>query len=497
MINTVQHDIGGKQNGQTRIWILLLALGLLLTGCGTVTQERPSLTEELTEEADFDTANLGEAVARINAGGPAVTTSGVRWSADQHFSGGRTYSNSNVKSIANTRDTALYLRGRVPPANGNGRMSYSIPVPAKGQYIVRLHFAEIYWGSPGWGSRGGAGTRVFSVDLEKGSARLRNYDIFRDVGPRRAVIKSYEVTVNDGRLNLDFSASKDRPKIAAIEVYRKAAGSTTKPPQTSPSAPRPSPSPEPKAPSTRPSNSGNGSMRGNPSFSESQLPAEVRTWYRRMWGFINNRNQIPNHRAMASSGDLNHYARNLNKYHTTLLAIFRSTGDLRILDEIARNAQSMYNTLRDTDRDGYRNWQFKGKNVARPMLEEPMAHGHVAALVYALNANRGLSSPSGIDYGRLADNLLGYLRNDFEPKWRERSAQRLDWQGSEFPYLRATNHHAYVNLMRYHDYMYKLTGERGYRDYLDTMSSVIRRDVRDISTPIGTALVWGGRLSSD
>jgi hypothetical protein len=29
------------------------------------------------------------------------------------------------------------------------------------------------------------------------------------------------------------------------------------------------------------------------------------------------------------------------------------------------------------------------------------------------------------------------------------------------------------------------------------MSSVIRRDVRDISTPIGTALVWGGSVASD
>jgi hypothetical protein len=216
-----------------------------------------------------------------------------------------------------------------------------------------------------------------------------------------------------------------------------------------------------------------------------------------MWAFINNRDQNPNHRAMASSGDLNFYARHLNKYHTILLAIFRSTGDLRILDEVARNAQSMYNTLRDTDRDGYRNWQFKGQNVDRPMLEEPMAHGHVAALVYALNANRGLSSPSGINYGRLADNLLGYLRNDFEPKWRKRNARTIAGQGSAYPFIRATNNHAYVNLMRYHDYMYKLTGERGYRDYLDTMSSVIRRDVRDISTPIGTALVWGGSVASD
>jgi hypothetical protein len=152
----------------------------------------------------------------------------------------------------------------------------------------------------------------------------------------------------------------------------------------------------------------------------------------------------------------------------------------------------MYNTLRDTDRDGYRNWAWRGQNANRRMLEEPMAHAHVAALAYALDVNRGLSSPSSINYGRLADNLLGYLRNDFEPKMR-----KVNNSPRGYPFMRAVLHHPYVNMMRYHHYMYKLTGERGYQDSLNVMSNVIRREVKDISTSTGKGVLWDQLFVTD
>ena len=81
---------------------------------------------------------------RINAGGPAVTTGGVSWAADQSFTGGKSY--SNVRAIAGTTDDVLYQTERSNPSFG-----YSIPV-ANGTYDVRLHLAEIYWGATGGGA---------------------------------------------------------------------------------------------------------------------------------------------------------------------------------------------------------------------------------------------------------------------------------------------------------------------------------------------------------
>ncbi len=40
-------------------------------------------------------------------------------------------------------------------------MSYNLPV-ANGTVDIRLHFAEIYWGAPGFGAAG-PGKRVFDV----------------------------------------------------------------------------------------------------------------------------------------------------------------------------------------------------------------------------------------------------------------------------------------------------------------------------------------------
>jgi hypothetical protein len=87
-----------------------------------------------------------------------------------------------------------------------------------GNYVVRLHFAEVYWGAPGTGAGGGAGSRIMSVKLEN-QLRLSNFDIVREVGSGSALIKNFPVTVTDGKLNIDFSASVNRPSVSAIEVY--------------------------------------------------------------------------------------------------------------------------------------------------------------------------------------------------------------------------------------------------------------------------------------
>lgn len=172
-------------------------------------------------------------IARINAGGSAVTTSGVNWGADQYAINGNAY-RSNV-GIGGTNDVVLYQSERIAGTE-KGSFSYAIPVPAGGTYTVRLHFAEIYWTS--------AGKRVFSVNLEGGSVELPNYDIVAEVGPKNATIKQYAVQVSDGTLNIDFTASVNQPKVSAIEVVSGSSGLVSQPaPTAAPATPAPTAQP--------------------------------------------------------------------------------------------------------------------------------------------------------------------------------------------------------------------------------------------------------------
>ena len=64
--------------------------------------------------------------------------SGLRnWSEDKFFSGGSTYSISNVP-VANTVDDPIYQSERF----GTSTFSYSIPVPV-GTYEIIIHLAEL------------------------------------------------------------------------------------------------------------------------------------------------------------------------------------------------------------------------------------------------------------------------------------------------------------------------------------------------------------------
>ncbi|MBT2595490.1 hypothetical protein J7I92_09445 [Arthrobacter sp. ISL-72] len=155
-------------------------------------------------------------VLRINAGGPAVTTGGQLWAEDQFYSGGKSFVNNSVTAVAGTADDILYVTERSSPADLGG-FSYAIPAPTAGDYLVRLHFAEIWFGAPG-GGPGGSGRRVFSVNIEGGSSEVVNYDIVASVGSTTATVKEFLVEVKDGVINIDFSATVDQPKISAIEV---------------------------------------------------------------------------------------------------------------------------------------------------------------------------------------------------------------------------------------------------------------------------------------
>jgi hypothetical protein len=156
---------------------------------------------------------------RVNSGSSSsITLNGKTWSADNQYSFDNLepFTNSNLQQIACTDDDALYLKEQ--SSNGDRKpFRYEFPV-ANGSYVVRLHFAELYWGAPGSGINGGAGSRVMNIALEN-QLRLANFDVTQEVGGATAIVKNFPVTVSDGRLNINFSANVNRPMVCAVEVY--------------------------------------------------------------------------------------------------------------------------------------------------------------------------------------------------------------------------------------------------------------------------------------
>ena len=144
--------------------------------------------------------------ANINCGGSAYTsTSGVVFSADSLFDNGTQYSNTSAV-ISNTSDQTLYQTERY-----DNILSYSFPVPASGNYDVTLHFAEVY------NNNQAVNKRVFDLMLE-GNLVLDDYDIFAEVGGYSADVKTYQVVVTDGELNITTTSSVNKAKICAIQV---------------------------------------------------------------------------------------------------------------------------------------------------------------------------------------------------------------------------------------------------------------------------------------
>jgi hypothetical protein len=143
-------------------------------------------------------------IYRINAGGPSWGDSeGNFWQEDTLFYEGGTAASTSQPIFSTTRST-LYQSERW------GAMTYSLPIP-NGSYHVRLHFAETS------AVNFGIGNRLFNVLLE-GQPVLTDFDIFAKVGALTADIEQFDITVNDGMLNIEFVQVMDEPTISGIEV---------------------------------------------------------------------------------------------------------------------------------------------------------------------------------------------------------------------------------------------------------------------------------------
>ncbi|WP_171037082.1 malectin domain-containing carbohydrate-binding protein [Maribacter algarum] len=145
----------------------------------------------------------------INAGGLAESATPNNFDADQYATGGSLFTNSTA--IANTGDDAIYQTERF------GNFSYNIPVSESGEYDIRLHFAELYFGLLDGGT-GGVGSRIFNVTIE-GNPVLTDFDISSEVSPATALQKEFDnISVTDGFVTIEFTSVVENPKVSAIEI---------------------------------------------------------------------------------------------------------------------------------------------------------------------------------------------------------------------------------------------------------------------------------------
>lgn len=164
-------------------------------------------------------------VMRLNLAGPAHTGLDYpgQWSASPVPAGGCGPSQYQAATaLHGTRDPALFsgeaFGNPMTCALGGGAL-------ATGTYRVRLYFAEVYFG-PGCAGGGGLGSRVFDVLLE-GTTVIKDLDVFgassgclasttSDAGS--PIVRTFDVAVTDGMLDIAMPASRNNGKLSAVEV---------------------------------------------------------------------------------------------------------------------------------------------------------------------------------------------------------------------------------------------------------------------------------------
>jgi hypothetical protein len=163
----------------------------------------------------------------INAGGAAVSNASGgdnSFVADEDYSaGGTTYSVTNAITIpasiaATAAPAAVYQDAR------QGVVTYTIPNLTAGTgYIVRLHFAELYFSA--------AGNREFDVVIN-GTTVLTNFDIYATAGAQyTAVVEQFTETANSsGDMVIALTdGAANQPMINGLEILD-ATPCTTLPP---------------------------------------------------------------------------------------------------------------------------------------------------------------------------------------------------------------------------------------------------------------------------
>lgn len=157
---------------------------------------------------------------RIKGGADAnVIINGVTWEADKAYRQGSTILDAQKVAgpVAGTDEDVLY-QTYLSAASNLAETRYQVPLQ-NGTYWVRMHFVENFFNGP-------AGVRVFSTTIEN-QLRQNGFDIFREVGYRTALVKDFEVAIQDGGLSIKFNPTANRVALAGMEIYRVNAATVT------------------------------------------------------------------------------------------------------------------------------------------------------------------------------------------------------------------------------------------------------------------------------
>jgi hypothetical protein len=135
--------------------------------------------------------------------------SGTAWRPDNYFLNGRSIAKMGI--VSGPIDPQVYERERY------GNFSYAIPV-APGNYELRLHFAETYFGPKEQGG-GGVGDRIFDVFCN-GTALLSQFDVFKEAGSGNELIETFHGLQPNGQgtLLISFMPRKNYAMVSALEL---------------------------------------------------------------------------------------------------------------------------------------------------------------------------------------------------------------------------------------------------------------------------------------
>jgi hypothetical protein len=165
------------------------------------------------------TTQVISAVKRYKGGSDAdVNIGGLVWTSDKTIRSGSIKLDAQVikSEVASTVLDALY-QTYLSAGTDLATTSYSIPV-ANGTYYVRMHFVENYFNAEN--------SRIFNVNIENKNS-LTDFDIFKEVGYRTALVKDFQAVVADGSLSIKFTPTANRLALAALEIYHATPASST------------------------------------------------------------------------------------------------------------------------------------------------------------------------------------------------------------------------------------------------------------------------------
>lgn len=163
-----------------------------------------SALNNFAESDDSIEVSGSAAPPKINCSGNAVGG----FTDDTFFTGGLTFTtttNIDTNGIVNPAPMAVYQTQRYQS------MTYTIPNLAPGSYKVRLHFAEVYFTSPG--------QRLFDVKIN-GATVLKSFDMFAAAGAQnKANVQEFNaIPDSNGRVTIDFITVVNNAACNGIEI---------------------------------------------------------------------------------------------------------------------------------------------------------------------------------------------------------------------------------------------------------------------------------------